>query len=374
MSWEATYWAKKTRGHRSGGEKLLLMVLSDYANKAMDYQCWPSIKLLAEDCESTEKSIINNLNSLEKRGFITRLNKGNQWQPSRYRVNVDGPPKSESEIISPSFPGEGWALDPSEGEIRASEYEISAGESEMQFTFTPARSESEGEIRASEYEISAGEGEIRASEYEISAGEGEIRASEYEISAGEGEIRASEYEISAGEGEIRASEYEISAGEGEIRVGTNRNREPTEEPKVEPSVEPTAAAADQQISALPDYWHPMTELDGYSGDPGATFLRFLERGCVWMGVDPGQVIESFAVYYQANRDSRGWRDPVHVLAGTWQIEAEKFRGRAPPGSGGPLGANPPEGETPHLEAYRRRYGRYPWEREPPEDEEVEDSR
>ena len=87
MSWKATGWAKETRGHRSMGQKFLLLVLADYAEPERN-QCWPTVSTLAEDCMMSKRTIIRLLNSLEEQGFITRLQKGNQFTPSVYRVNV----------------------------------------------------------------------------------------------------------------------------------------------------------------------------------------------------------------------------------------------------------------------------------------------
>ena len=141
MSWKATGWAKETRGHRSMGQKFLLLVLADYAEPERN-ECWPAMNKLAEDCMMSKRTIIRCLNSLEEQGFITRLQKGNQFIPSRYRVNV-GWGASDNLALAPpagdtgdtSIPGEQVTPDAGEGDIRASEGDIRA---------------SEGDIRASE--------------------------------------------------------------------------------------------------------------------------------------------------------------------------------------------------------------------------------
>lgn len=87
MSWEASAWAKKTRGHKTPSHKLLLMVLADYAHPK-DAHAWPSQGALAEDCEVSERTIRRYLVDLEDQGFITTLRKGNQHQPTLYQLNL----------------------------------------------------------------------------------------------------------------------------------------------------------------------------------------------------------------------------------------------------------------------------------------------
>ena len=90
MSWQATSWAKRTRGHRSVGDKLVLMILADYAHPETA-EAYPSIHQLADDTEMSPRGVIYCLNSLEGKGFIRRAQRGNQYRPSVYRLNVDAP-------------------------------------------------------------------------------------------------------------------------------------------------------------------------------------------------------------------------------------------------------------------------------------------
>jgi hypothetical protein len=85
MSWRYTAWAKSTRGHRSPGQKLVLMTLCDYASPD-DGQCWPSQQLLAEDCEMPLRTLRHHLQHLEAEGFVRTLQKGNQYQRSVYQI------------------------------------------------------------------------------------------------------------------------------------------------------------------------------------------------------------------------------------------------------------------------------------------------
>ena len=68
--------------------KLVLMILADYHNDELGY-AWPSHHRLAEDCGIGERTVGMCLTKLEALGFITTLHKGNQYQPTRYRLNFD---------------------------------------------------------------------------------------------------------------------------------------------------------------------------------------------------------------------------------------------------------------------------------------------
>ena len=86
MSWVATAFAKGTRGHPTITTKAVLMVLADYHNEEMGY-AWASQQRIAEDCEITDRSVRSALTTLERLGFITRTQAGNQYQPSHYVFN-----------------------------------------------------------------------------------------------------------------------------------------------------------------------------------------------------------------------------------------------------------------------------------------------
>ena len=87
MSWRATAWAKSTRGHKGMSGKLLLLVLADYHSEETG-TAWPSQKRLAEDCEMPLRTVKYALDALEREGFITTVQKGNQHQPTVYQLNL----------------------------------------------------------------------------------------------------------------------------------------------------------------------------------------------------------------------------------------------------------------------------------------------
>lgn len=66
--------------------KCVLMILADYYDDEKGY-AFPSQARLADDCENTIRSTRSALASLETMGFITRIQKGNQQQESRYAFN-----------------------------------------------------------------------------------------------------------------------------------------------------------------------------------------------------------------------------------------------------------------------------------------------
>ena len=85
MSWKATAWAKETRGHRSTGQKLVLMILADYAQPKTNI-AWPDEKLIAEDAGTSLRSVQRHLAALITDGYITVTHHGNQYQRKEYVV------------------------------------------------------------------------------------------------------------------------------------------------------------------------------------------------------------------------------------------------------------------------------------------------
>ena len=127
LSWKATAWAKETRGHRGPSQKLLLMVLADYHDDERGY-AWPSQKRLSNDCEMPIRTVKWCIAKLESDGFITTLQKGNQYQPSQYRLNLNtlvAPAQAHEGAISEgaiiALSGEGAVIRKVKGQYQASE-------------------------------------------------------------------------------------------------------------------------------------------------------------------------------------------------------------------------------------------------------------
>ena len=126
MSWQATTWAKGTRGLRSVGDKLVLMILADYAHPETA-EAFPSIRTLADDSGMTPRGVIKCLNSLEAQGFLGRVRKGNQYKPSVYRLMISS--------LAPTY----------EGELREGEHSSPSSESELHDEVKVNSDSSEGE-------------------------------------------------------------------------------------------------------------------------------------------------------------------------------------------------------------------------------------
>ena len=152
MSWEATAWAKRTRGHRSHAEARVLLVLADYA-QPNTHEAWPSQQALADDCEMSDRNVRYCLDSLTKRGFLSVVRKGNQYQPTLYQLAVaqesepeiqrtgdvsELPPASGAQAYEPEAADPGILAD--RGVNRkgaASEPEISDSEPEIAISVEP---------------------------------------------------------------------------------------------------------------------------------------------------------------------------------------------------------------------------------------------
>ena len=82
----------------------------------------------------------------------------------------------------------------------------------------------------------------------------------------------------------------------------------------------------------PDYWRPLTTLEGYAQRDHSKFVATLEATCAAQGVNPGDVVVGFAEYYAGNRFRHGWSDPVAALRRTLTVQIAKLLGtsRSPP--------------------------------------------
>jgi len=69
VSWEASAWARKTRGHRTIADKAVLLLLAEYAHPSSGV-CDPRVSQLAEDLECSVRTVQRALDALEAGGFI----------------------------------------------------------------------------------------------------------------------------------------------------------------------------------------------------------------------------------------------------------------------------------------------------------------
>ena len=94
MSWKASGAAKEIRQGREGqrigmGDKLVLMILSDYFDESTGY-AWPSQKVLAEQCICTERGVRKILEKLETVGLIEIEHRGDKGNRYRLLFNPKG--------------------------------------------------------------------------------------------------------------------------------------------------------------------------------------------------------------------------------------------------------------------------------------------
>lgn len=99
MSSDAALWAKRSKGHRSRDDKLVLMVMADSADPKR-FLCWPTRAVLGDLCEMDQATLARCLASLEKGGFITRLSNPTDDGRTMYRLNV-------TNQVQPTNRGEG---------------------------------------------------------------------------------------------------------------------------------------------------------------------------------------------------------------------------------------------------------------------------
>ena len=92
-------WARSTRGHSSPSQRSVLIELAHWY-KDKDKTAWRNVDALAESCGVSERTVRRCLAQLEENGYITRLNNGNQYQHTFYRLNME----SEPDTVASSKP------------------------------------------------------------------------------------------------------------------------------------------------------------------------------------------------------------------------------------------------------------------------------
>ena len=102
---------------------------------------------------------------------------------------------------------------------------------------------------------------------------------------------------------------------------------PEPEPLAAPIPSATASNPYPKVFKPPDYWSPLTTLEGYARRDHSRFVATLEATCAAQGVSPGDVVTTFAEYYAGNRFRHGWSDPVAALRRTLSLQIAKLHGR-----------------------------------------------
>lgn len=90
MSWQASEWAKKTRGHRNGSQKKVLYTLATEYNEKWGY-AWISYEVLAGHCEMSKRNLRRHLKNLETDGYI-ELQRGTHHAATKFRLRMDQSP------------------------------------------------------------------------------------------------------------------------------------------------------------------------------------------------------------------------------------------------------------------------------------------
>lgn len=68
--------------------KLILIKLADNANEKGE--CWPSLKNISEQCEVSQKTVVEHIKKLEKLGFVEKTNRFNKngKTSNLYKLNI----------------------------------------------------------------------------------------------------------------------------------------------------------------------------------------------------------------------------------------------------------------------------------------------
>ena len=69
MSWKASAFVKEITENITQVEKLVLLILADY-HHTKEQASWPSVRLLAEECLMTERSLYRIISRLEEKQFL----------------------------------------------------------------------------------------------------------------------------------------------------------------------------------------------------------------------------------------------------------------------------------------------------------------
>lgn len=89
-AYEAQVWARKQRFAGDTAGKIVLMVLSDYADEWGT--CYPGVELIAEDAELSKSTVLRRLKALAEAGLVVverRANQRGHRTSNRYHLQID---------------------------------------------------------------------------------------------------------------------------------------------------------------------------------------------------------------------------------------------------------------------------------------------
>ena len=81
------------------------------------------------------------------------------------------------------------------------------------------------------------------------------------------------------------------------------------------------------VSITPDWFAPLTTLDGYKIKNYTKSIVAIEQVCSSRGVLPEDVVREFIDYYPIGRATRNWREPVPALLRTLSVQVAKLEGK-----------------------------------------------
>ena len=113
------------------------MILADYATPETN-EAWPSVALLVQDSEMSERGVTSCLRKLEQMGLIKRTRVGNQHQSTLYRPNVGGE-LAGAHVGAAEMRGPAGAEDaPEDRQSRSGASAVSVGRSTVWVRFCPS--------------------------------------------------------------------------------------------------------------------------------------------------------------------------------------------------------------------------------------------
>ena len=117
-----------------------------------------------------------------------------------------------------------------------------------------------------------------------------------------------------------------------------------------PHVEEKSSTHGRKKWEPPEWFEPLTVLEGYKRIKHARSVEAVEAYCREAGVSPSDVVLIFKTYWLAGRIQHGWKDPVKAFRNTIEVQVSKVlkASRAPPRtSPSANGAKPLTGKTSH---------------------------
>lgn len=302
MSLKAMVWVWEQQG-LAAPTKLVLLALAD--NSDDQGVCWPGSRYIAEKTGLSRATIWRHIKLLEERGLVRREERYNpedgQQIANRYVLNLRA--GNSNNAPAPAQTGCRDATPPSHSAIG----DVAHCDRGVSHSETPRTSQLEPVIEP------------------IGA---PVETSSTDASDGQAD-------------EMPTDQTKEASTPGKKRTQTG----------VAPGPSPNPATQHQSAAERwppPDWWQPLTALEGYVRRDYTGTAQTIEQVCQAAGVSPRAVTETFAEYYRLCRFKHGWRDPVKALRNTLEVQVKKVLRAGPPhpaSASGPASAPPPAGRV-----------------------------